>query len=240
MKKPIFTVILPAKSKWGMILPAIIIVLCAFALLFLCRFYPPTAAEEAISWALVGKKVVIDPGHGGTDPGVVGQSGLAEKDINLAVAKDLAELLRMAGAETILTRESDTVLASGKRADLEARAALANQEGVTAFISIHGNSFPSQPRQKGAQVFYGENNQAGENLALAVQNRLAAEPCASERFVLVHKSAFLLQNVQTAAIIVETGFLSNPEDEKNLADAEYRWQLANAIYGGLIDYLAAE
>ena len=56
----------------------------------------------------------------------------------------------------------------------------------------------------------------------------------------MHKSAFLLQNVQTAAIIVETGFLSNPEDEKNLADAEYRWQLANAIYGGLIDYLAAE
>lgn len=200
----------------------------------------PNAAQEAISWAMAGKIIVVDAGHGGADPGVVGASGLLEKDVNLAVARYLRELLRQSGAGVVFTREYDDPINSGKQADLAARSALAEESGAAAFISLHGNSFPRQPSQKGAQVFYHAGNEEGKNLAFILQEHLTAPPMESSRRALHHGSAYLLKNIEIPAVIIEMGFFSNPQEEKLLADPEYQWQLAFAIFHGIVDYFARE
>ena len=99
--------------------------------------------EPALSPSLFGKTIVVDPGHGDWDPGVVGITGVEEKDINLAIGKNLAELLRNSGAIVLLTRENDHVAYDKKEEDIRARAALA--DGADLFVSVHANSFPASP-----------------------------------------------------------------------------------------------
>ncbi len=196
-------------------------------------------AAPALSSTLFGRIIVIDAGHGGSDPGVIGVSGSIEKQLNLEIAEKTAELLRNSGATVIMTREQDISLADDKRGDLNARVGLATDNKADLYISIHGNSFPRTPSAHGAQVFYSASNLAGEQLANAIQNQMQLLG-TTDRVALAHKDAYILKHLTCAAVVAEVGFLSNAKEEEMLNTSEYQWDVAYALVKGTIEYLAAE
>ncbi|MBR0277238.1 MAG: N-acetylmuramoyl-L-alanine amidase CwlD [Clostridia bacterium] len=191
-----------------------------------------------------GKVIVIDPGHGGMDGGAVGSGGTLEKDINLNVANYLKEIAESDGKKVIMTRSEDVSLNTSdsskvrtqKRSDLENRRTILNENKNGIFISIHMNKF-NQQNVKGAQTFYANNDQS-RMLALSIQNALKngidkenkriAKPAPSD--------IYILKGCKSTAVIVECGFVSNPEEEKLLLESEYQKKLANCIYEGICDY----
>ena len=199
---------------------------------------------RALSWALTKKVIVIDPGHGGVDPGAIGKDEVLEKDLVLAAGHRLCALLRQGGAQVIMTRETDTDLSdpelSGlyakKRQDLARRVALANNGGVDLLISIHINSFPN-PRRSGAQTFYPAGSPAGRRLALAIQQELNFF-LKDDRPVPLPGNYYILKESKIPAVIVEIGFLSNPREYKLLQDPVYQSKIAWCLYAGLVRYFA--
>jgi len=181
---------------------------------------------------------VVDPGHGGEDRGAVGPGGTSEYEVNLAISRELAGFLQKGGARVILTRDNGGVedRGLGGPSDLEERVELARREGAGLFISIHCNAFDD--REKGAQVFYNPKSSRAQRLAQAVQNSIKKRLGNTER-ELLPLEAYVLQE-DLLSIIVEVGFISNPREEKLLADKDYQRKMAYAIFAGVVDYLAAE
>jgi len=203
-----------------------------------------TAAIEAMSWLVAGQRFIVDPGHGGEDPGKVSPAGIYEKDINLAVAKKLALLLSQGGAEVILTREDDKSLSNNedtirarKRADLAKRAELAAAVEADLFISLHCNSFPGG-RWRGAQTFYAPANAGSQKLAEAIQDELVAYLGNTSRKPKLDSASFLLKQVGIPIVNVEIGFLSNPVEEKLLQESSYQDKVAWSVYAGIVRFLA--
>jgi N-acetylmuramoyl-L-alanine amidase CwlD len=201
---------------------------------------------KALSWALAEKVIVVDPGHGGVDPGAVGKNSALEKDIVLAIGQRLALFLRQGGATVLMTRETDTDLSdpelSGlyakKRQDLARRVALANKSKADLLISIHINSYPD-PRQHGAQTFYQRNVPESRRLAQAIQNELNSFLNDDRRAPLTG-DYYILRETKIPAVIVETGFLSNPREAKKLLDPAYQSKIAFCLFTGLVRYFAPE
>lgn len=181
---------------------------------------------------------IIDPGHGGEDGGCVGIDGSFEKDINLRVALALADILRMAGCEVSLTRTDDRMLydresdyrGQKKVQDLAARLAIAREHPDAFFVSIHMNSYPS-PRWSGLQVWYSKNDPRSEVLADSVQAAAQAwlDPKNSRRIKAADGRIYLLDRAVTPAVLIECGFLSNPEECARLGREEYQKDLALTI-----------
>lgn len=138
---------------------------------FYMSFHYSYRDTDAISWAVANKVIVVDAGHGGIDPGAVGPSGVLEKNINLAVAKRLCQYLSQGGAIVVMTREDDQCFSSKKKADLDARIALAEKHQADIFISIQGNAIQSS-RWSGAQTFYHPGSEEGKKLAVSVQQEM--------------------------------------------------------------------
>lgn len=191
-----------------------------------------------------GKIIVVDPGHGGPDPGCRG-GGLVEKDLTLDIARRLAIVCRHAGMKAVLTRTADTDLGdptlegwlARKRHDLGQRAALAVPGRTDVFISIHANSFP-EPVWHGSQTFYLRGRTRDAALARYVQDALVARLGPNVR--REEAGEFLvLEKVKVPGVIVEVGFLSNQEEAALLGSAEYRQRVAEAIFGGVAAFLAA-
>lgn len=209
-----------------------------WALPHLVAMAPVTAQTQAVA----GKVVVIDPGHGGVDPGAVGRSGILEKDVVLQVAHALAPLLQRASVHTLLVREGDEHLAapgaprtsSRQRADLSARVDMANRAGADLYISLHANSMPNS-RWSGAQTFYYPGKDDSRRLAEAIQARLGQAFPENKRRALPGEY-YVLQHTRMPAVVVEIGFLSNPEEERLLATAEHQRRIAAAIFWGIVDY----
>ncbi len=189
----------------------------------------------ALSPSLFGKSIVIDPGHGGWDPGMSGINGSREADINLEIALKLAEYCREAGATVTMTRESDMALGASKNEDMQQRVAICEKAAVDIFISIHANSYPGQ---HGAQVFYESGNLEGKTLAEKVQANIVEQLQNTDRVALAHADAYLLHKITGAAVICETGFLSNSEEEALLSEGSYQWDMAWAIFTGMVAYLS--
>jgi N-acetylmuramoyl-L-alanine amidase len=200
-------------------------------------------AASRVADAVSGRVVVIDPGHGGIDPGAVGRSGVREADIVLSVAKRLQMLLNRAGVETIMTREEDVDLAGSagnipavrKRQDLSARVRLSEEASADLVVSIHANSFPSTI-WSGAQTFYREGCVEGRRLAVAIQSSLVQHLGPNSRKA---KSAdlFVLNKMPPPVALVEIGFLSNQREESLLASSDYQQSVAEAIFDGIVAYL---
>jgi len=193
--------------------------------------------------SVAGRHVAIDPGHGGVDPGAVGQGGTLEKEIVLDIALKLKPLFEQGGVSATLTREEDIDLGSGtgtlreqKRADLAARVALANESGADVFISLHANSFPS-PKWSGAQTFYYPGRSESESLAIAIQAELVKLMPGNGRKAGPGEY-YVLEHANMPAAVVEVGFLSNPREEELLRDSEYRAKIAEAIFRGVLRFLA--
>ncbi len=190
-------------------------------------------------------RIVIDPGHGGMDSGMVGASGASEKELNLVYAQKLASLLEAEGYEVVLTRETEDGLydadASNKKAqDMERRVARIAEENPVLTVSIHQNSYPEDSSVRGPQVFYFEQSAEGEKLAAAIQESLNTELAIERpRTQKGNTTYYILKRSVSTTVIVECGFLTNPEEEALLQDAEYQDQVAQAICDGILEYLGA-
>ncbi len=189
--------------------------------------------------------LIIDAGHGGLDSGAVGNSGVHEKDLNLMVAMLLKEVAEADGMNTIMTRTEDTSLhttessriRTQKRSDLEVRRRILNETGSLGYISIHMNKF-EQSKYRGAQVFFA-NNENSRKLGLCIQKSLIDG--IGDGNTRIAKTApsniYLLKGTTQTAVVVECGFLSNPEEEQLLQNPDYQRLIAQCIYNGFKNYL---
>ena len=188
------------------------------------------------------KVIVIDPGHGGFDPGKVGVNDVLEKDINLSIAQKLQSLLEQNGILVVMTREEDKDLASEnaanrKNEDLRARVHLLQETSPVLMVSIHQNSYP-EADVDGAQVFYYSGSEEGKLLGTIVQESLKSEiKDGNHRVAKANKDYYLLKKSVCPAVIVECGFLSNPKEAVLLATEEYQEKLAFAIHLGILEYI---
>lgn len=194
--------------------------------------------------------VVLDAGHGGIDPGKVGVDGSLEKDINLQIVMKLKEILESdkeinkgMNIKVILTRSDDNGHYSEsdsnkKVADMRARCQIVEEADADILVSIHQNSYHSAS-VKGAQVFYYEKSEKGLALASIIQKKLVAalEEDGKGRVEKSNDNYYILLNVSCPAVIVECGFLSNPEEAAKLGSEEYQEMVAKAVAEGVVEYL---
>lgn len=190
----------------------------------------------------VGDKViVIDPGHGGYDPGKIGINGELEKDINLEISLKLKELLEKQGFTVIMTRTTDESLCSEdvkskKASDMAKRIEIVNEANPELMISIHQNSYTSES-VKGAQVFYYSGSEEGKRFAEELQEIIKVRVDENnKRMAKENDSYYVLLRVKCPAVIVECGFLSNWEEATKLCDDVYQEKMASAICDGIVNY----
>lgn len=198
---------------------------------------------STFSWSLANKFILIDPGHGGVDPGAVGKNEVLEKDIVLAVGHRLAAYLRQGGARVMMTREEDTDLSdpeitglyAKKKQDLARRVALANHLQVDLLLSLHVNSFPD-PNVYGGQVFYQPERPASQKIAASIQGELNRLIKDNDRVSLPNNHYYLMRQTKVPAVILEIGFISNPQEFLRLQNPVYQSKLAWSIYAGIVKY----
>lgn len=184
--------------------------------------------------------IVIDAGHGGRDGGTVGkQSGITESKLNLRYAKTLERLCHDYGIGVVMTRKDmnglyDENASNKKKSEMEKRKNIINNSGADLMISLHMNSFPLSSCS-GAQVFYGRGKSSGERLAKSVQLSLCQGFSNARGYVTVG-DYFVLNYSTIPAVLVECGFLSNPEEEKNLQNKEYEERFCYALLAGILAY----
>lgn len=186
--------------------------------------------------------VVIDAGHGGADPGKVGQSGTLEKEINLSLALKLREYLERDGIQVVLTRETDDGLYSAgaqnkKREDMAARVRIISEVQPELAVSIHQNSYPTA-ECKGAQMFYYKGSEESRQLAELLQTTfLEVLQDGNKRQAKENAEYYLLRKTACPIVIAECGFLSNPSEEALLKTEEYQEKVAEALYLGIKQYI---
>ena len=188
--------------------------------------------------------VIVDAGHGGSDPGKVGVGEILEKDINLQIAKKVEKLLKKKKVKVIMTREEDGMIAGEesagtKAADMKARVTLINEQTPALAVSIHQNSYP-QASVCGAQVFYYADSEEGERAAQIMQKALLSFDEDNTRQVKANDTYYLLRRTKVPTIIVECGFLTNPEEAQKLCDETYQQEVAKAICEGILQYLGKD
>ena len=223
---------------------------------FLCAafaFHALTTGLPVISAFSTAEKphvtVVIDPGHGGEDGGAVSPGGVQESHINLAVSKQLHDLLRFAGVPTVMTREEDVTICdeglgtirARKTSDIRNRVAIVNGTENAVLLSIHQNSLPSSRVTHGAQVFW-NTGEGAEALAGVVQDALnTAVNAGNEKLPRkIPATIYLMNHVTAPAILVECGFLSNSSETVKLQEPSYQLKLAAAVATGYLRCLAGE
>ncbi|MGL5380745.1 N-acetylmuramoyl-L-alanine amidase CwlD [Clostridium sp.] len=209
-------------------------------LLCMCISLPVNAIENEQAQ----KVVLIDPGHGGFDGGAQSKSGTIEKDINLAISLKLKANLEGKGYVVHLTRQDDAgleikgkTIKEKKREDLKRRCELKKETKCDVFVSIHQNMFP-QAKCYGAQVWYASNDNSNK-LATSIQeslkesvsdnNKRVAKPAGDAYLILRDK-------YEGASVLVECGFLSNPEEEEKLKTDKHQEDIVNGISLGIDKY----
>lgn len=219
------------------------------ALLFTLFTYDYSSTGTWSHWTtpLSGRTIVIDAGHGGVDGGARSDSGLIEKDVTLHISLLVRDYLQQAGAVVIMTREDDRDLASPstkglsrrKTEDLKNRAALIKDAKPDLFVSIHLNSVPSS-RWRGAQTFYHPGRSEDQRLAVFIQEELKRNLENTDRLANTVSTMYLLKTADIPAVLVEVGFLSNPDEARLLEDNRYQSKLAASIYRGILRYSSGE
>lgn len=191
--------------------------------------------------------IVLDAGHGSPDGGSKGiNTGVLEKDLNLAISMKVKERLEDTTVSVIMTREDDSgiypkeddTIRNKKRKDLKERVRIANESGADGLVSIHMNHFTVE-RYSGPQIFYSVNHPSGKDLAECIMEKIKEiiGPHCTRETKPVNEGILLLKETKIPAVIVECGFLSNPEEEKLLQDEEYQEKMAQAITEGILKFL---
>ena len=199
---------------------------------------------QTVSLPVSGKTIVIDAGHGKPDEGAESSNGTTEAETNLKIALKLQNLLEQSGSTVILTRSDENAiydidsktLKQKKISDIHNRVKIGNESQADIFVSIHLNKIPEQ-QYYGWQCFYKEGNEDGKKLAELIQSNLnESMQKENNRVAMKIDNIYIIKKVEIPTTIVECGFLSNPEEEKQLLDDNYQNKLAWGIYNGIIDY----
>ena len=218
---------------------------CLLLVSFLILSKQAAEVSETMSSTENSKIILVDAGHGGADPGMIGVNGLEEKGINLQIAVKLKDSLEKQGFSVIMTREEDKGLyeedsRNQKAQDMQCRIAMIKKYRPVLCISVHQNSYPSG-EVHGAQVFYYQGSQKGKQLADCLQSSLVEnlDP-DNHRVAKANSDYFLLRDNPYVTVIAECGFLSNEEEKQKLQDKAYQEKAAQAIYKGIQSYLSQE
>lgn len=187
--------------------------------------------------------IVIDPGHGGIDGGATSCTGVSESRLNLEISLRLNDLFHLLGYETVMIRTTDTsvytegnTIATQKLSDLKERVRIVNETTGAILVSIHQNTF-SDSRYSGAQVFFDTAGQ-GKDLAKQLQQQLVSSlDSDSKRQEKKGKGIYLLEHSEKPAVLVECGFLSNPEEEAMLRSERHQQNLCCVIVSAVSCYL---
>ncbi len=193
---------------------------------------------------VASKVVVIDAGHGKPDEGAVGIYGTTEEAINLKIALKLQRLIEQSGGIVYLTRSDENGIYSDnantirekKKSDVRNRVIIGNGEDVDILVSIHLNKYP-ESKYSGWQTFYQKENEYSKRLAENIQNSLNdAIDKENDRLPRPIDNVYIMKNVENPSVIVECGFLSNPEEAKLLEEEDYQNKLVWGIYIGIQNY----
>lgn len=176
--------------------------------------------------------------------GAEAQNGTTESDINLKIALKLQTLLEQSGATVLLTRSDENgiydldskTIRQKKVSDIHNRVKIGNESHADIFVSIHLNKIPEQ-QYWGWQTFFKKNNESSEKLAKLIQSNLNSTiQKNNKREALKIENKYIIDHVEIPTTIVECGFLSNPQEQKDLLEDEYQDKLAWGIYNGIMDY----
>ena len=199
---------------------------------------------ETTSTPVSGKTIVIDAGHGVPDEGAQSSTGTTEAETNLKISLKVQNLLEQSGCTVILTRSDENAiydvdsntLKQKKISDIRNRVKIGNESSADIFVSIHLNKIPQQ-QYYGWQCFYKEGNEQSNKLAKSIQENLnKSMQKENNRVAMKIDNIYIIKHVEIPTSIVECGFLSNPEEEKQLLDDNYQNRLAWGIYSGIINY----
>ena len=226
--------LLPLRFFLLLLLLVLLSSLFSFLSINLKKESSPTLSAPALGF----EQVVLDAGHGGEDGGAVSPQGYFEKDINLSLCKQMQILLESNGIPVVMTRTEDILLydrnadyhGRKKALDLAARKKIAEDCENSLFVSIHMNAYPL-PQYKGLQVWYSPNHVLSQSIAQQIQSTVESElqPQNDRKIKPAGSNIYLLHHLQSPAVLVECGFLSNPEEAEALHSEEYQKQLAFLI-----------
>ncbi len=221
---------------------------CVFALVwfFSKDISVSVPASSNVQTNMNKKVIVLDAGHGGIDGGCVSVNGVAEKGINLSIVQTLRDSLDILGFDVVCTREDDRSIhdsgvegiAKQKLSDMKNRLDIINRYDDALVVSVHQNQFVD-PRYSGAQMFYAKENDDSRRLAECMKKQFVAllQPSNERETKPVGKEMYLIHNAKSPALMVECGFLSNPDEAKLLESADYQKKVAFTILTGLEEYL---
>lgn len=222
---------------------AAIVAICAALCAVICGVgaLPILPTDGVVTRQKGAPTVLLDAGHGGADGGAVAPDGTAEKDINLAIALKTRAMLRLFGYEVRMTRETDTALGEAEGGSLREQKVrdmhrrLALYDAADMVVSIHQNKF-GQARYHGIQVFYSPHHPMSESVGTALRATMLSllQPDNTRELKRGEDTVFLLYKTTAPAVLVECGFLSNPEELALLKTDAYRQQLAFAITCGIL------
>ena len=229
-------------------IPALIVLLGCFTVIAATADYSQVSVRASTSHVTNKKTIVLDAGHGGMDSGAVGINGELEKNINLAIVRDLGDMLTLSGFNVVLTRDSDisihdegiTGTREQKVSDMKNRLDIINKYGDCLFLSVHQNKF-TEPEYFGAQIFYTANNPDNRMIAQIMQDNFKTIQPGNDRQIKQEgDELYLFKNTKIPAVLIECGFLSNPDDAANLSDPDYQRKVAYTIYNGILTYLTSK
>ena len=200
---------------------------------------PPATGNQNTEKSLNGLKLVIDPGHGGHDPGAVAL-GLKESDVVVDTALHLKKLFESTPIQIIMIRDAERFITGGFMKP-EERAKYANSINANTFVSIHANAQSNNNKTaNGTETWYYPGSADGKKLASYIQERLIDALDTRDRGLKTSKLLTVLNTTKMNSVLVELGFIDNPADNARLADPAFRQLAAKAIYNGILDYYKSE
>lgn len=205
------------------------------------------AIPVSVDYEIQKPIIVLDAGHGGMDGGCSTADGVPEKGINLNILLTLRDMLEISGFEVVVTRDTDTSIhdkgiegiANQKSSDMDNRLEIFNKYPNAICISIHQNQF-TDSKYSGAQMFYSDSNNSNESLARIIQGKFVEnlQPDNSREIKLCGKELFLCYFSENPTVMVECGFLSNPDEAELLKTEEYQQKVAFTIFSGINEFVS--
>ena len=198
----------------------------------------PVASDVALS-NVKNKIITIDPGHGGSDSGAVGPNGYTEKEGAFVISQKVASILNQSGAKVVMTRDSDVDVYgpnASARNELQARVDVGNRVNSDIFVSIHCNAFVN-PAANGTQTFYYGSSYQGQRLAQSIQEKMIEANGLRDRGISTC-NFYVVKHSYMPAVLIETAFITNYDEEALLSDDEWQTTMAKAIAEGINEYFS--
>lgn len=198
----------------------------------------PVASDVALS-NVKNKIITIDPGHGGSDSGAVGPNGYTEKEGAFTISQKVASILNQSGAKVVMTRDSDVDVYgpnASARNELQARVDVGNNANSDIFVSIHCNAFVN-PAANGTQTFYYGSSYQGQRLAQSIQEKMIEANGLRDRGISTC-NFYVVKHSYMPAVLIETAFITNYDEEALLSDDEWQTTMAKAIAEGINEYFS--